>query len=85
MDYCDVAYMQSNQGKLQKLQLWQNMACRIVLKVESRDHIKDMHNELKLDLLADRRRCHLLSECQKCIHSSDNYPLKTYFKLNSAV
>ena len=82
MDYCDVAYMQTNQNTLNRLQIVQNIACRVILKAAPRNHISDMHKELKLDYLHDRRKLHLLAECHKCIHTTDNYPLKRYFKLN---
>ena len=83
MDCCDVAYMQTNMGNLNRLQIVQNIACRVILKAGSRDHIAEMHKDLKLDYLQDRRKLHLLSECHKCIHSTDNYPLKNFFKQNT--
>ena len=43
-----------------------------------------MHRELKLDLLEDRRKYHLLAECHKNIHVSKHTPLKRFFKLNVA-
>ena len=43
IDYCDIVYMQANQENLQKLQVVQNIACRIILEAGPRDHIDDMH------------------------------------------
>ena len=63
IDYCDIVYMQTNQANLQKLQLVQNMACRIILKAGPRDHILDMQKESPY--LCDRGRLHLVSECHK--------------------
>ncbi len=83
IDYCDIIYNNANKTDLTKLQLVQNMACRIILKAGPRDHIDDMHRELKLDLLDDRRRFHLLAECHKNVHTDVHTPLRRFFKLNS--
>ena len=83
IDYCDIVYMNANKTDLIKLQLVQNIACRIILKAGPRDHIDDMHRELKLDLLSDRRRYHLLAECHKNIHTDKHTPLKRFFKPNA--
>ncbi len=82
IDYCDIVYSNANKTDIAKLQLVQNTACQIILKAGARDHIDDMHRELKLDLLADRRRYHLLAECHKSIHADSHTPLKRFFKLN---
>ena len=84
LDYCDVAYNNANETNLTKLQYVQNMACRIILRAGPRDHIADMHRELKLDMLEDRRNYHLLAECHKNIHTSKHTPLKRFFKVNDA-
>ena len=83
IDYCDIVYSNANKTNLAKLQLVQNIACRVILKAGARDHINDMHRELKLDLLEDRRRYHLLAECHKNIHTDKHTPLKCFFKLNT--
>ncbi len=82
MDYCDTVYMQANQDNLDKLQIVQNMACRIILETGPRYHISDMHKELQLELQSDRRKHHLLSECHKNIHTDKVLPLQKYFILN---
>ena len=83
IDYYDIVYANANKTNLGKLQSVQNMACRVILKAGARDHINDMHSELKLDLLDDRRRYHLLAECHKNIHTVKHTPLKRFFKLNT--
>ena len=82
IDYCDIIYMHANQDSLQKLQVVQNTACRIILGAGPRDHIRDMHHELKLDYLKDRRNMHLLTECHKNIHTDKTLPLQSFFILN---
>ena len=82
IDYCDIVYMQDNQGTLQKLQIVQNMACRVILEAGPRDHIDNMHRELKLDLLKNRRSKHLFAECHKNIHTDKVLPLKRFFVFN---
>ena len=59
------------------------MACRIILKAGPRDHINEMHREIKLDLLVDRRTYHLSAECHKNIHIEEHAPLKRLFVLNA--
>ncbi len=82
LDYCDVVYSNANKTCLVKLQQVQNIACRIILKAGPRDHIREMHQELKLDMLEDRRKYHLLAECHKNVHSNKHTPLRRFFKLN---
>ena len=41
-----------------------------------------MHNGLKLDLLEDRRRYHLLAKCHKNIHTDTHTPSKRFFLLS---
>ena len=84
LDYCDIVYNNANKQNLAKLQQVQNIACRIILKGGPRDHIRDMHKELGLDLLDDRRKYHMLAECHKNIHTEVYTPLRRHFKLNTA-
>ena len=84
LDYCDIVYNNANKTNLVKLQQVQNIACRIILKAGPRDHVREMHNELKLDMLEDRRKYHMLAECHKNIHMNSHTPLKKHFKLNTA-
>ena len=75
-DYCDLAY--SCEANLQKLQKLQNSACRTLLRADRRAHIKDMHNELKLLTLSQRRELHLSVECFKQVNNSQS-SLNHYF------
>ena len=82
IDYCDIVYMQTNKDSLQKLQIVQNIACRLILEAGPRDHIEEMHKELKIDYLNTRRYNHLLAECHKNIHTEKTLPLKRFFVRN---
>ncbi len=68
-DYCDLVYCCTNAANLQKLQTLQNSACRTLLGAGRRAHVSDMHNELKLLTLEQRRTLHLGTECFKHIHN----------------
>ncbi len=81
LDYCDIAYTHANQKSINKLQLVQTMACHMSLCCGNREHVANMHNRLKLDLLSDRRDKHLVVECHKNIHLEHEQPLSRYFKL----
>ena len=60
LDYCDTTYMCGNITDLNQLQVIQNSACRIILKVPKDTNTIHMHNELKLMKLQDRRIFHTL-------------------------
>ena len=72
-----------SQQNLNKLQLAQNIACRIILKCGNREHITNIHEELKLEYLNNRRDKHLAIECHKNIHGKVYNPLKKIFKLKA--
>ena len=55
LDYCDVVYMVANESDLKKLQLIQNMACHTILMADERTSVKDMHANLNLLTLSNRR------------------------------
>ena len=74
-------FSQTSQQNLQKLQLVQNMACRIILKCVNREHITGMHEELKLEKLSIRRSKHFALECHKCVQGTELHPLKRVFKI----
>ena len=58
-DYCDIVYMHTSQVNLNRLQLIQNSACRIILLADRECHISDMHRDLNLKYLSTRRKIHL--------------------------
>ena len=80
LDYCDVVYMTANKDLLNKLQLVQNVACRTLLLADNRTHIADMHNELGLYTLAERRDYHLSTLCHKNIYSEEKTGLSKMFQ-----
>ena len=43
LDYVDAAYMVASKETLRKLQLIQNVACRVILRAENRDSVAEMH------------------------------------------
>ncbi len=69
IDYCDLVYMCTTEKNLQKLQLIQNTACRIILQVDDMS-VKNVHSELNLSTLKDRCNYHLSVECHKNIYNS---------------
>ena len=69
LDYIDVAYMIATKETLRKLQLIQNVACRVILKADNRDSVHGMHKQLGLLELDDRREMHLSFTCHKVVHS----------------
>ena len=50
------------------MQKIQNSALHIVLQADKRTHIKDMHQELCLIFLSDRRKMHTLNQVYKCVY-----------------
>ena len=67
-DYANVVYNCLNARDSNTLQKIQNCALRIILQGDSRSHVSDMHKELKLNYLADRRHMHTLNQVYKCIN-----------------
>ncbi len=63
LDYCDTVYMCTTEKNLQKLQLIQNSAFRIILEADIDTNTKDMHKTLNLVTLKQRRSIHLALEC----------------------
>ena len=66
LDYGDVIYMCATKDKPRKLQLTQNVACCIILRVSKDKYVQHMHAELGLLPLDTRRDMHL---CFLCHHS----------------
>ena len=63
---------------LKKLQLLQNVCCRIILLAENRTHLLDMHKDLQLMFLEDRRNIHLGELCHKNIYGDHPMSLAKY-------
>ena len=80
LDYCDVVYMTATKGALKDLQKVQNICCRVILKESNKAHVQDMHNELKLIPLEDRRALHLSQLCHKGIYEEPRHSLSKFFK-----
>ena len=72
LDYCDLVYMCTKEENLQKLQLIQNSACRIILKADNYASIKMLHEELQLPLLSERRTIHMAMECFSGVHNTES-------------
>ena len=65
LDYCDLVYMNTTVQNLNKLQLIQNGACRSILKAPKETSVDQMHKDLSLPTLAQRREYHMATECYK--------------------
>ena len=68
LDYCDATYMTASAESLNKLQLLQNVCCRIILREDRYTSIAEMHKELQLMTLAERRNYYLGQLCHKNIY-----------------
>ena len=78
-DYCNTSYRNANKESLNKLQLVQNMGCRTILLARRRTHIADMHKELNLMPLHNRREAHYSLLCHKNIYPEGSQSLTKYF------
>ena len=58
-DYCSIVYMHTSAANLNRLQVIQNSACRIIFLANRDCHVTDMHRTLKLTLLDTRRKVQL--------------------------
>ena len=79
LDCLDIAYMVATKEVLRKLQLIQNVACRVILKANNRDNVRTMHEQLGLLDLATRREMHLSFTCHKVVYSEGCSSLNTFF------
>ena len=70
MDYCDTVYLTTNANNLSKLQKIQNVACRTILGADNHTNIKQMHDELQMLTLQQRRQLHQAMEC----YTNINHP-----------
>ncbi len=80
IDYVDVAYMVATKESLKKLQLVQNVACRVILRADNRDSTSEMHKELGLLDLETRRNMHLSFTSHKVIYSNGKNSLSKLYK-----
>ena len=69
LDYCDIVYMNTSLNNLNRLQLIQNSACRIILLADKDTRMADMHRDLKLEMLCTRCSIHL-----NCFNHKNVYP-----------
>ncbi len=81
-DYCDTTYSCTTQANLNKLQLIQNSACRTVLRCSKREPRDNMHKELGLLKLNERRELHLSMDCHKAVHTNNS--MTRYFNVGAA-
>ena len=65
IDYCDLVYMNTTEKNLNKLQMIQNCACRIILGADNDTSVQHMHQELDLPTLNQRRKYHQALDCFK--------------------
>ena len=68
LDYCGSVFMIAPKRDLEKLQRLQNVALRIVLKVDCRHSVYRLHEACNLDTLAIRREKSLLKLCYNWVH-----------------
>ena len=61
--------MTASKTSLYKLQLIQNVCCRIILHKGKRTPTHEMHTALKLDKLDKRRDIHLSEFCHRKVYS----------------
>ena len=78
-DYCDTVYMTSSKEVLHKLQLLQNSVCRTLLLANRETHIQEMHTELGLLYLNERRGLHLWLQLHKIIYTAEEVALHDFF------
>ena len=71
-DNCDTVYMTAIKESLHKLQLLQNHACRVILLCNWETHIIDMHTDLGLLMLDERRNLHFAFQLHKTVHGNDD-------------
>ena len=81
IDYCDLVYMTANKYTLHKLQIIQNVACRIILRADNRRGIQEIHHKLNLLTLKERQYLHLSMEGFLHIHT--NSSLNNMFASNT--
>ena len=79
LDYCDVVWRNIMKKSVKKLQVLQNRALRIILKVDARYSTISLFQQLKLDFLEKRRDKHALYMMYKIAnHNCPNYLLDLF-------
>ena len=68
-DYADITFQKLNQIDEITLQHLQNAACHAILKTDYTSHIVDMHAELNLSFLYQRRCQHICNAVHKLLNS----------------
>ena len=68
IDYCDIIYDCLTKRDSDMLQRLQNGACRIILQRKKRTPTSDMHRELKLFRLVDRRHMRTMEFMYKIVN-----------------
>ena len=66
LDYCDCLLVGTSNQNAFKLQKIQNRACRIILRADIYHNIRNMHGELNILTLGERREFHLATQVYKC-------------------
>ena len=84
-DYCDVVYCCSTKANLNRLQMLQNNACRTILLAPFDTHISDMHQDLSLLTLQNRRDLHMCVSCHKSIYFDGKSCLSGFYVPVTAV
>ncbi len=79
LDYCDIVFDCASKEHLNRLQIFQNSACRTILLADSDTHISDMHNQLGLLYLQNRRDLHLAVTCHKSIYFNGLSSLSEFY------
>ena len=69
-DYGDIAFHGITGREADTLQKLQNVACRSILRVDSRTHIADIHDDLKLPTLYQRRNQHIASSMHNFVNGN---------------
>ena len=68
IDYGDIVYHKLTQNDAIALQRLQNVACCAILKADSYTHIADMHEDLNLSMLYQRRCQHICTLMHKLLN-----------------
>ena len=68
LDYGDVVYDCLSAKSSAELQKMQNYAFRVILQAGRSTHVADMHRELNMIYLTDRRHIHTINQTYKCVY-----------------
>ena len=68
IDYGDIVYHNMTQRDAYSLQKLQNTACRSILRADIRTPIWEMHDELNIHMLHQRRCQHIVTMIYKFVH-----------------